>query len=95
MPQRDVERAETSGSATMELDALYDASFRELLTYMMEDPRNISLLRASAVLRQEHRADRRSRHQYRRDRRLLVTGANLRRTGPRDPVSHRAAPAMK
>jgi phosphate transport system protein len=26
-----------------ELDALYNSIFRELLTYMMEDPRNISL----------------------------------------------------
>ena len=29
--------------ATSEIDALYNSLFRELLTYMMEDPRNIGL----------------------------------------------------
>ena len=53
-----------------EIDAMYTSLFRELLTYMMEDPRNITLLHASAVLRQEHRAHRRPRHQHRRDRAL-------------------------
>ena len=53
-----------------EIDAIYTSLFRELLTYMMEDPRNITLLHASAVLRQEHRAHRRPRHQHRRDRLL-------------------------
>ena len=51
-----------------EVDAICTSLFRELLTYMMEDPRNISLLHPSDVLRQEHRADRRSRHQYRGNR---------------------------
>ena len=51
-----------------EVDAICTSLFRELLTYMMEDPRNISLLHPSDVLRQEHRADRRPRHQYRRNR---------------------------
>ena len=50
-----------------EIDAIYTSLFRELLTYMMEDPRNITLLHASDVLRQEHRAHRRPRHQHRRD----------------------------
>ena len=59
--------AARSGSATSEIDALYTSLFRELLTYMMEDPRNITLLHASAVLRQEHRAHRRPHHQHRRD----------------------------
>ena len=30
-----------SGSATRKLDEMYTSLFRELLTYMMEDPRNI------------------------------------------------------
>ena len=50
-----------------EIDAMYTSLFRELLTYMMEDPRNITRVHASAVLRQEHRAHRRPRHQYRGD----------------------------
>ena len=32
-----------SGTATSSIDALYNSLFRELLTYMMEDPRNIGL----------------------------------------------------
>ncbi|MCW2283571.1 phosphate transport system protein [Rhodoblastus acidophilus] len=40
--QRDAERAKTVWVRDAELDALEDAVFRELLTYMMEDPRNIT-----------------------------------------------------
>ena len=50
-----------------QIDAMYTSLFRELLTYMMEDPRNITPVHASPVLRQEHRTDRRSCHQHRRD----------------------------
>lgn len=39
----DAERAFEVWRADEELDALYNSIFRELLTYMMEDPRNISL----------------------------------------------------
>ena len=46
---------------------MYSSLFRELLTYMMEDPRNITASHAPAVHRQEHRAHRRPRHQHRRD----------------------------
>ena len=35
-------RRTTCGSATPKVDAIYDSLFRELLTYMMEDPRNIT-----------------------------------------------------
>ena len=59
--------ARRSGAATSEIDAIYNSLFRELLTYMMEDPRNIALLHASPVRRQEHRAHRRPHHQHRRD----------------------------
>ena len=39
----DAEKALEVWRADEELDALYNSIFRELLTYMMEDPRNISL----------------------------------------------------
>ena len=40
--QRDIERATAVWARDAELDALDDSIFRELLTFMMEDPRNIS-----------------------------------------------------
>lgn len=40
--QRDPERARIVWSRDVELDALEDSVFRDLLTFMMEDPRNIS-----------------------------------------------------
>lgn len=40
--QRDIERAKAVWSRDAELDALEDSIFRDLLTFMMEDPRNIS-----------------------------------------------------
>src|SRR5208337_1623319 len=40
--QRDVERARAVWSNDVELDALEDSGFRDLLTFMMEDPRNIT-----------------------------------------------------
>ncbi len=39
---RDVEKAEMVWERDKELDTLYTSVFRELLTYMMEDPRNIT-----------------------------------------------------
>jgi len=39
---RDVEKAELVRQRDEEVDALYTSLFRELLTYMMEDPRNIT-----------------------------------------------------
>ncbi len=39
---RDVEKAEQIRDRDAEVDALYTSLFRELLTYMMEDPRNIT-----------------------------------------------------
>jgi phosphate transport system protein len=40
---RDAERAISVWHADRQLDNLYNSIFRELLTYMMEDPRNIGL----------------------------------------------------
>jgi phosphate transport system protein len=41
--QRDVERADSVWLRDQEIDALEDSVFRDLLTFMMEDPRNISI----------------------------------------------------
>ena len=41
--QRDAERAREVWTQDADLDALEDSVFRDLLTFMMEDPRNISL----------------------------------------------------
>jgi phosphate transport system protein len=54
--QRDAERAREVWERDVDLDVLEDSVFRDLLTHMMEDPRNIS---------SEHRADRGSCDQYR------------------------------
>jgi phosphate transport system protein len=40
--QRDVDRARIVWSRDAEIDALEDSVFRDLLTFMMEDPRNIT-----------------------------------------------------
>ena len=39
--EADVERAKAAGARDEEVDHLYDQVFRELLSYMLEDPRNI------------------------------------------------------
>jgi phosphate transport system protein len=39
--QRDAEKAIAVWKKDQQIDAMYDSLFRELLTYMMEDPRNI------------------------------------------------------
>ena len=40
---RDVEKAQEVCAQDQEIDAVYTSLFRELLTYMMEDPRNITM----------------------------------------------------
>jgi phosphate transport system protein len=40
---RDVEKAREVCAQDFEIDAVYTSLFRELLTYMMEDPRNITM----------------------------------------------------
>ena len=42
MPRRDDAKALAVWRGDEEIDALYTSLFRELLTYMMEDPRNIT-----------------------------------------------------
>jgi phosphate transport system protein len=41
--QRDIEKSLAVWRSDEDLDSLYNSIFRELLTYMMEDPRNIGL----------------------------------------------------
>jgi phosphate transport system protein len=41
--QRDADKALRVWRRDEELDAIYNSVFRELLTYMLEDPRNIGL----------------------------------------------------
>ena len=53
-----------------DIDALYTSLFRELLTYMMEDPAQHRGVRPSSLLRQEYRAHGRPRDQRRRERLL-------------------------
>ena len=40
--QRDADRADDVRESDVEVDQIYTSLFRELLTYMMEDPRNIT-----------------------------------------------------
>jgi phosphate transport system ATP-binding protein len=56
-----------------DIDTVYNSVFRELLTYMMEDPRTIGMATHLLVRGQEHRAHRRPLHQHRRKR--LLHGA--------------------
>ena len=66
------------------------------LTYMMEDPRNISALHASAVLRQEYRAHRRPCDQHRRDDLLRRSPARrCRRIGRRKTRATRSWSAWR
>ncbi len=53
---RDVEAAKKIAAEDDEVDALYHQVFRELLTYMMEDPRNIA--RAERLLWVAHNLER-------------------------------------
>ena len=61
---RDLDLANDIRVRDEEVDQMHNTLFRELLTYMMEDPRNITAVHASAVRGQERRAGGRSRHRY-------------------------------
>jgi len=67
---RDLEAAHAVWNGDEEIDAMCTSLFRELLTYHDGRPPQHHLLHPPDVLRQEHRAHGRSRHQYRRDRAL-------------------------
>lgn len=61
--ERDVEKAHSILARDRDVDALYTSIFRELLTYMMEDARNITAC-THLLCGQEHRACGRPCHQY-------------------------------
>ena len=63
----DADKAMKVWHSDQQVDAMYNSLFRELLTYMMEDPRNIGTLHALPVRRQEHRAHRRPHDEHRRE----------------------------
>ena len=82
--QRDVERAQAVWARDAELDALEDS--RVPRSPDLHDGRSAQhlVLHASPVLLEEHRADRRPRHQHRRDGRSISSPANrCRSTGRR------------
>ena len=66
--EREADKALGVWRADEQIDAMYNSLFRELLTYMMEDPRNIGL--APICCSREHRAHRRSHDEHRRERAL-------------------------
>ena len=72
--EQDAAKAVAAWQRDEEVDEMYTSLFRELLTYMMEDQRNITPSHPSAVHRQEHRAHGRSRHQHGRGIHFLVLG---------------------
>ena len=76
-----------------EIDAMNNSLFRELLTYMMEDAK-YHVLHAPAFLCQEHRAHRRSRHEYRGDRLLRRTGASAHRGAAKGRYHEQAGTAV-
>ena len=65
--ERDAQKALKVWRRDPEVDEYYNQLFRELLTYILEDPQAHRHLRRPDVRRQEPGADRRSRHQHRRE----------------------------
>jgi hypothetical protein len=86
----EVDRAIAVWARDTEVDEHYESLFRELLTYMMGDPRTITAGSPPAVRGQEPRTDRRPRHQYRRDRPLRDHRPEL----DRAPASSASAPKL-
>ncbi len=72
--RRDDEAALKVWQSDASIDALYTALFRETLAFMVEDPHRNHAVHSPPVLRQEHRARRRSCDQHRRDRALSRHG---------------------
>ena len=85
--QRDLERARSVWSRDADLDALEDSVFRDLLTFMLEDPRNISfcthLLFCSKNIERagDHATNIAETVHY------LVTGSNLPVDRPKGPTA--------
>ena len=64
----DLPAAMTVWKGDEEVDAICTSLFRELLTYMMEDPRNISFCIHLMFCAKNIETDRRPRHQHRGNR---------------------------
>lgn len=71
-----------------EIDAMYTSLFRELLTYMMEDPRTFSPARIFCSAQRISAAYRRSRDQYCGDRLLHRIGLQMPAERPKEDLSH-------
>jgi len=88
---RSVERINMIRDRDDEIDAMYTALFRELLTYMMEDPRNITtcthlLFCAKNIERIGDHATNIAEAVY-----YMVTGGKLDRDRPREDKSHKVS----
>ena len=68
--QRDVERARAVWERDVELDALEDSVFRDLLTHMMEDPETVFYLITGSSLPAERP---KGRHEYEADAKASPT----------------------
>lgn len=90
--RRDGEKAIAVWRSDVGLDALYNSVFRELLTYMMEDPRNIGLcthlLFAAKNLERigDHTTNIAENIHY------LITGARMSDERPKDDAANTAKP---
>ena len=93
--ERDIERARSVWTRDADLDALEDSVFRDLLTFMLEDPRNISycahLLFCSKNIERvgDHATNIAETVFY------LVTGTNLPMDRPKGPGSRIEPAAVK
>lgn len=89
---RDVDWAEGIDSRDDAVDALYDQVFRELLTFMMEDPRTIT--RATYLLWVAHKLERMADRATNICERIIfmVTGRQTDLNEPLDDVEGRVAP---
>ncbi len=65
---RDAAGAEAVWRQDGEIDEIYNSLFRELLTYMMEDPRTIGLCTHLLFVAKNIERSGRPRHQHRRNR---------------------------
>ena len=72
--ERDLDKALAAWHRDEEVDDLYTSLFRETLTYMMEDPRNITPCTHLLFTAKNIRAHRRPRHQHRGDHPLPDRG---------------------
>ena len=92
---RSAEKAEAIRSRDEEIDAMYTSLFRELLTYMMEDPRNITacthlLFCAKNIERIGDHATNIAETVY-----YIVTGKQMPPERPKEDTSHRVTVSVR